>query len=50
MLILDCLHRVSEIAVISCLSISHPLLLSVGLALPHAVCECMCAVDSGHGL
>lgn len=52
MLILDCLRRVSEIAVISCLSVSHPLSLPVGLALSRAVCEyvCVCLVDSGHGL
>lgn len=38
MLILDCLCTVSEITVISWLSISHPLSLAVGLALSHAVC------------
>lgn len=42
MLILDCLSRVTEIAVISCLSISHPLSLSVGFALSRAVCESTC--------
>lgn len=42
MLILDCLCRVSEITVISWLSISHPLSLTVGLALSHAVYKCVC--------